>query len=315
MNDLLIQLALYVASFIVVWWGSGLVVSSISHMAYGIKLPAFTISFFILGMLTSLPELSIGLTAISNEDPSIFVGNLIGGVLVLFLLVIPLMGLAGKGVLVPKQVSHSLLSALLVVCFLPTFLVRDRTISTLDGLIALGAYFFLFLLFSKQQGLLERVKNNFKAKRKIKLWDVVKVIVGICLLVVGSNQIVESTQYFAVVLDIAPFFVSLIIVSLGTNVPEIALLFRSVMQKKTEVALADYLGSASANTLLFGVLSLGYQKTITIPNHYLHRYLFMMIGLLLVYVFMRSKNKLSKIECFVLLLFYIAFIVVELSLV
>jgi cation:H+ antiporter len=290
------------------------VVTAVSRLAYGLKMSAFTVSFFVLGLLTSLPEISIGFTAIATDDPSIFVGNLIGGIFVLFLLVIPLLALTEKGVTVPKQLNKTVLAGLLVVCFLPTFLVRDSRITTYESIIAIIAYCLLFIFFSKEQGLFEKVKNKLSTKRKIKWWDAVKIVVGVCLLIVGSNQIVESTEYFAQVLEISPFFVSLIIVSLGTNIPEITILFRSIAEKKTDVALADYLGSATANTLLFGVLSLTYNQTIILPSTYIHRYLLMIISLLLFYLFMRTKNRISRKEGMMLLLLYTVFIVIELFL-
>src|SRR3546814_16263914 len=58
----------------------------------------FTMSFFLLGLLTSLPELVIGLTSIVDGQPEIFVGNLIGGTIILFLLVIPLLALTSQGI-------------------------------------------------------------------------------------------------------------------------------------------------------------------------------------------------------------------------
>lgn len=315
MDQILFQAALYGASFVGVWWGAGLVVGAISRVAYAIKLPEFTISFFILGVLTSLPEMSVGLTALSTDSPAISVGNLIGAVIVLYLLVIPLMGLSGKGVTIPKPAQRATLLAILVVCFLPTFLLRDRRIEVWEGIICVVAYVGLFLIFSKKQNIFERVKSSIASRKKLQLWDGIKIIAGIGLLFLGSGQIVESTIFFADVFKIAPFFVSLVVVSLGTNIPEITLIFRSILLRKTDVALADFMGSASANTLVFGGLSIMYGQTIEIPNHFLQRFLFMLIGLCLVFLFMRSNNRISRWECLVLLLLYVLFICVELLLV
>ena len=131
------------------------------------------------------------------------------------------------------------------------------------------------------------------------------------LLVLASQQIVDSTQYFANLLNIAPFFVSLIVVSLGTNIPELSLIARTFLGKKQDIALADYFGSASTNTLLFGVLSLFYPAIIIIPNSFWHRFIFIAIGLIVFYFFLRSHNRLSQKESLFLLLIYIAFVVTE----
>ncbi|MDQ5951552.1 MAG: cation:H+ antiporter [Patescibacteria group bacterium] len=315
MSDAVFQIVLYVASFIGVWWGAGLVVNTISRVAYAIKLPEFTISFFILGILTSLPEMSVAVTSLVSQRPAISVGNLIGAVLVLFLLVIPLLGLSNSGVKIPKPAQRLTLMAILLVCFLPTFLLRDRMLQTWEGWVCIGAYIVLFFIFSKDQSILERFKRNLRNNKHLNWWDGVKIMSGVGLLFLGSTQIVESTIYFGTVLNIAPFFVSLVIVSLGTNIPEITLVFRSILLKKPDVAMADYLGSASANTLTIGLLSVVNQNTIEIPNHFAHRFLFMLIGLCLVFLFMRSRNRLSRLECFLLLVLYVLFISVELLLI
>lgn len=314
-NESVFQILLYVAAFISIWWGSGLVVASVSSLAYSLKLPAFTISFFILGVLTSLPEMAIGVTSVITGDPGIFVGNLVGGVVVLFLFVIPLLALVSNGVTIPKQLNKFSLVGILIACFLPTLFISDRTVDRWEAWVSIGFYILLFLFFSKEQGMLERIKHTVRKKRGVSLWDVVRIIAGVFLLVLGSHQIVDSTLYFADVLNIAPFFVGLIIIALGTNIPEITLIFRALVEKKHDVALADYLGSASANTFLFGVLSLIYPGTIQVPNHYFHRFAFVLVGFVLIFIFMRSKNKLSMIESIFLLLLYIIFIIMELSLI
>lgn len=315
MSDSVFQMLLYAASFVGVWWGAGLVVGAVSRLAYAIKLPEFTISFFILGILTSLPEISVGITSLATGRPAISLGNLIGAILVLFLLVIPLMGLVNNGVEIPKPARRFTLLAILSVCFLPTFLLRDRVIEPWEGVVCLFSYAILFFLFSKEQGIVERLRRSFKNKRKVQWHDALKIIVGVSLLFLGSSQIVKSTIYFAGILEIAPFFVSLVIVSLGTNIPEITLIFRSLLLRKPDVAIADYLGSASANTLSVGLLSVFYGNNIQIPNHFTHRFLFMLMGLCLIFLFMRSGNKVSRVECCILLLLYVLFISVELLLV
>jgi len=311
-TEIFLPLLWYIGSFLVVWWGAGLVVSSISRLASNLRLPAFTISFFVLGLLTSLPEFIIGLTAINSGDPGIFVGNLIGGVVVLFLFIIPLLGLTNGGLKIPSQINRFVLISTLLVAFIPTFLISDQRLETWEGFVAVAAYLALFFIFSKHKAFAEKLKTKLTKHKSTTYYDLAKIMVGIMMLVLASRQIVESTVFLANVLQIAPFFVSLIAVALGTNIPELSIVFRSIYRKKSEVAFADLLGSASANTFLFGLLTLFYQKGISIPNNFAHRFIFIAIGLILMYFFVRSKNKLSRSESAVLLLLYLGFVIVEL---
>ncbi len=310
-----IHFIIYVVSFVAVWFGAGLVVNSVVKFAHRLHLPAFLISFFLLGNLTSLPEIAIGLTSISTDDPIIYAGNLLGGTIVIFFLIIPLLALAGKGIKIPNTFDKKQTLFTLVVCFAPALLIADQHLSPSDGILLILLYCLLFLLFSEKASLFEKMTSSFHRKHKHGMSDLVRIVVGVILLFVASRQIVNSTLYFAEVLSIPSFILSLVVISIGTNIPEISLVIRSVLQKKEDVAFADYLGSASANTLLFGVFTLIYGKTVILPNHFLQRFLILGLGLILFYFFARSKKTLSKVEALALLSIYIFFVWIEISLI
>jgi cation:H+ antiporter len=159
--------------------------------------------------------------------------------------------------------------------------------------------------------MLEKVSSSF-TKYKVDIFKTfLKIGAGVVLLVLASSQVVQSTLFFGSFFTISPFFISLLIVSLGTNIPELAIIVRSVFEKKSELALADYLGSASANTLLFGLMTLMYGKTVVLPNHFVQRFVFLSLGLILFYIFARSKNTISRRESVLLLLCYLAFVLFE----
>lgn len=307
------QLILYFSCFVIVWLGSGLVVSAVSELAKSWRLPAFIVSFFLLGILTSLPEISIGTISIMNDDPAIMAGNLLGGVIVMFLGVIPLLGVVGNGVRMPTNFDKRHLVFTLIVVVAPAFLTADQRLGRWEASFLVLLYLCLFIFFSFKQSFWEKISTNLTKKKVGGMRIFFKILLGVLALILASNQIVNSTIYFAEVLEISPFFVSLIVVALGTNIPEISIIFRSVLEKKKDIALADYLGSASANTLLLGVFTLAYGQTIALPNHFFQRFFFLAIGLVLFYFFARSKNTLSRKESLILLLLYLSFVAFEVT--
>lgn len=310
-NSLSAHLLVYALSFVVVWFGSGLVVSSISNLAKTFKLPAFTVSFFLLGIFTSLPEIAIGTLSIINDDPMIYIGNLLGGVIVIFLLIIPLLGLIGGGVKIPKALNQKDLLLILAVVTIPTLLTLDNKLARWEGGLLLTAYSLLFVFISKRQSLAEKISQSFKKKKKPWKKLILKTGIGVILLFAASQQIINSTLFFSDVLRISPFFMSLLVVSLGTNIPELSIVIRSVLQKQQDIALADYLGSAVTNTLLLGILTLVYGKSVTLPNHFLQRFILLICTLSLFFFFSRSKNTLSRLESLLLLIGYGVFLFIE----
>lgn len=305
------QALIYFLCFILVWIGAGLVVSTISELSKTWKLPTFIISFFLLGILTSLPEITISTIAVLENDPVILAGNLLGGVIVLFLGIIPLLGIMGNGVRMPGQLNKYHLMLTLLVIVAPAFLTADQKLERWEAVLLIILYLGLLIMFSFEQSLFEKVKTGLSKRRNNSLVIFLKIIVGIGILIGASNQIIDSTIFFAEYLEISTFFVSLIVVAFGTNIPEISIIFRSIVNKKKDIALADYMGSASANTLLLGVFTLVYGETIQLPNHFFQRFSFLFIGLVLFFFFARSKNTLSRKESAVLLTLYVGFILFE----
>src|SRR3990167_7451898 len=104
---LLIDILLFSVAFLLIWIGSGLIVSSTGKFAQKLRLSSFAFSFIFLGLLTSAPEFSVGLQSIADGNSEVFVGNLIGGIAVIFLLVIPLLAVFGKGINLKNELSNS----------------------------------------------------------------------------------------------------------------------------------------------------------------------------------------------------------------
>lgn len=312
-DSLTFQILIYALCFVVIWVASGLVVDPIASLAKSWRLPSFIVSFFVLGLLTSLPEMTIGTISILHGDPVIYAGSLLGGVIVILLGIIPLLGVVGNGIKVPTQLGKNQLIFTLIVVLAPAFLTADQQIGEWEAIFLILLYLCLFMFFSIKQDFLGKVRSALERKSKNWMAMIFKIVVGMILLVLASSQIVNSTLYFADILDISPFFVSLIVVAIGTNLPEISIIFRSVLSKKKEVAFADYLGSASASSFLFGVFVLVGGKTLHLPNHFMQRFLFLAVGVALFYVFARSRNFISRKESAVLLALYIAFLVFEIT--
>lgn len=314
-NNLLLQTIIYIVCFFLVWIGAGLVVSPISDLSKSWRLPRFIISFFLLGILTSLPEITISTIAILNNDPVIVAGNLLGGVIVMFLGVIPLLGLVGNGVKMPTQLNKKQLIITLLVVVAPAFLTADQKIGQYEAIFLILLYLSLFVMFSFKQSFFEKIKTGIISRKKNSMRHLFKIVLGVSILIGASNQIVNSTLFFADMFKISPFFVSLIVVALGTNIPEISIVFRSVLSGKKDIALADYLGSASANTLLLGIFTLMHGGTIQLPNHFFQRFSFLAVGLILFFFFARSRNTLSRKESAILLSLYLGFIMFEMLLI
>lgn len=290
----------------VLWFGTGLIVSAIDKFARNLRLSTFSLSFFVLGTLTSIPEIAVGVSALTKGTPEVFVGNLLGGIPVIFLLVIPILAIFGNGVKLNHEMTPMTVLLTFAVVAAPAFFVLDHKVNNLEGIIMIILYGGLFfLLEGNKGGILKLTKRPSSA-------SLVKILIGALLVFGSAHFLLEQTLLIANTLGILPFYVSLIALSLGTNIPELSLAVRSVFLGKKAIALGDYMGSAAVNTALFGIFTLVTPAESFAVNHSFITFGFIVGGLILFYHFYRSKRDISRTEGFILLGMYVLFTFLEL---
>jgi len=311
MTDLPIHILIYVLSFLGIWVGSGFIIKSVEKISSSLRISSFTISFLVLGAFTSVGELSVGANSIMKGDAEIFVGNLIGASMVLFLLIIPLLAIIGKSIHVSPDLQGFNLPASLVTIALPAMMVLDGNVGRFDAILALILFSLLIISVQSKGKFLAVVEKTSEKKRLSMGKGLVRIFFGLAIIFIASRFAVEQTDYFANFLHVSPFLISLVVVSIGTNLPELSLVVRSAFSRNHQIAFGDFVGSAAFNTFLFGFLTLIYNKPIILTNSFVISLLFLVAGLLLFYHFARTKNTISRLEGLTLFLLYLAFLFTE----
>ena len=308
--EIVLNLTIFVISFVAIWFGSGLIIKSVDKISRKLKVSSFAISFFLLGILTSIPEISLSLAALSEGKPEIFVGNLIGGIVVIFFLIIPLFAVFGNGIKLTNKIESSRLVYAFIVLLTPLISVLDKRITVTEGVFMIILAAVLFFSVEKNKGILDGDNEMLHLKR-YSLHDILKIFLGIGVIFIASNLIVDKTIYFGTLLNVPAFFISLIVLSLGTNIPEISLVFRAIKDKKKDVAFGNYLGSATVNVLIFAIMTLMSGGEVLTVNNFWKTLVIAVIGFTGFYHFTKSKHDLSRQEGSILLLVYAVFLLVE----
>lgn len=311
---MLTNLLLYLLAFVGIWIGAGIAIHSVEKLSQTLKLSSFAVSFLILGLFTSVSEFSVGVNSIFENDPEIFVGNLIGASIVIFMMIVPLLAITSSSLKIsPDFRNHNLPLALFTIAT-PTLLVLDGVVSRIDSFVSMGIYLFLVFNVQKKKGFFESLLRRNTLDKKQVLHHLSKIILAVGIIFLASNVVVHQTIYFSELLKISPFLISLLFISIGTNIPELSFVVRSAFLKSNQVAFGDYVGSASFNTFLLGLLTLIYNKPIYLNNNYLSSLIFLLVGLVAFYLFARSKNVINRREGLILLLIYVAFLLSEIAL-
>jgi cation:H+ antiporter len=308
------QLLAAALAFVAIWIGSGLAIKSVERLSQSLRISSFSVSFVLLGLFTSLSELSVGVNAVLAGDPEIYVGNLIGASIVLFMLIIPLLAVLGRPIQIRPELQGFRLPASLFVIALPVLLVMDGSLSKTDAWSTILLFVLLVLgMQQKKQNVFEKVRR-FSNKTRLKLGkELLRILFAVAIIFIASRILVEQTLFFAEWLGVSPFLLSLLLIAFGTNLPELSLVIRSLFLKNNQVAFGDYIGSAAFNTLILGGLTLLYGEKVLLNHNYLYSLLFLLGGLTLFYWFARSKNTLSRMEGLVLLIWYALFLYFEIQ--
>src|SRR3989339_790727 len=112
-------------------------VRNIKYIASVLKMRLFAFGI-LLGLITTLPELSVGINATIDKAASLSAGNLLGGVIVLFGLVL------GTSLFLNRQIDTDdnlkTLIPEMAVIFSPVLFGLDGHFGLLDGLMMIGLY-------------------------------------------------------------------------------------------------------------------------------------------------------------------------------
>lgn len=305
------HILLYFFAFVGIWVGAGIAISAVERLSHSLRLSSFAVSFLILGFFTSISELSVGINSVMNNDPEIYVGNLIGASIVILLMIVPLLAITGNKIHIAKEFQGFNLIMSLVVIAAPVVFSFDGRVEAKDSIAAIVLYIMLVLAVQTKRGLLQKMADVRKLVKPSAGQELFKIVVGVAIIFIASHYVVEQTKYFSVLFGLSPFLISLILIGIGTNLPELSLVVRSVFRKSNQVAFGDYVGSASFNTFLFGMLTLLYGRPVFLTNSYLVSLVFSILGVILFYQFAKSRNTISRREGYMLLTVYAVFLVSE----
>lgn len=312
----LVHIIIFLASAFVVWFFAGILIESVNRIATRLHKTGFIVAFFILGFLTSISEISVAVNATIDRVPQVSAGNLIGASLVILLFIIPFLAIAGKGIQLRHTASNKNIILAFAVILLPALLIIDGDMTRVEGVVMLLGYLVLAWAIQRQHSAkpqLNALTPEILAKEKIGWWEIAKVVIGGVAIFAATHFLVEQAVYFAAALSVPSSLMGLVLLSIGTNTPELVIAVRSIINKHKEIAFGDYLGSAAANTVIFGFLALLNGRFFVEPGEFTATAFLMAIGFVLFYFFAVSGRKISLKEGWVLMAFYVAFLAIQIA--
>ncbi|MCI8464484.1 MAG: calcium/sodium antiporter [Lachnospiraceae bacterium] len=263
-----LQVLLLAAGFIFLVKGADWFVDGAAGLAEKFKIPQLVIGLTIVAMGTSMPEAAVSISAAAKGNADITVGNIMGSNILNILIILGL-----SAAIMPLAVESSTIRRDLPFLTLVTALIffqgLDGTVSLLDGIMQLSLFaVYLLNLFlaarktPKPQGSLSVASgkdDTASPSRGEKPWPFLLflTVVGLFLIVAGSNLTVEAASCLARLFGISERFIGLTIVALGTSLPELFTSVTAARKGNADIAIGNIVGSNIFNLLfVIGVSAL-----------------------------------------------------------
>ncbi|HAI98077.1 TPA: hypothetical protein DCL30_00850 [Candidatus Peribacteria bacterium] len=299
----------------VIWILSGFIIGAVDRVADRYHKPGFAVAFFVLGILTSISEISVAVNALFEGVPPVSAGNLIGASIVIFCLIIPLLALLAGKIDLDHTITWGNLVVALCVIAAPTLVALDGDVLPEEGLLLVLLYIALIYYIHKKRPFDETVGNTMSDVRKELIQtrratavDFGYIIGGAFLIFLAGNILVDESIFFTNLLSVPASLAGLLVLAIGTNTPELIIAVRSALGRRPDIAFGDYLGSAAANSLIFGFLPLFNGPFLLDTGAFAISFLVLALGLSLFAIFARTKNELSRGEGVILLSLYVSFL-------
>ncbi len=259
----------FVVGVVALMVGAESLVRGSSRLAARSGLSPVVIGLTVVAFGTSAPELAVSIGAAAGDESEIALGNVIGSNIANVLLVLGLSAVVGGGLVVAQRIVRVDVPIMIVMSALVLVLGLDGRIGRLDGGLFV-AILIVYLVWTVRSAVgdqdadedhdgvadaatLASEYSSALGREKIRgssLWrDLLYVVGGLALLVVGAQSLVTAATDIARALDISELVIGLTVVAVGTSLPEIATSVVAAARGQRDMAVGNAIGSNLFNIL------------------------------------------------------------------
>lgn len=307
-------LVLFALGFFILIRGAQILVKGATSVARIFNISTWFIGVAVVGIGTSIPELSINLVS-AFEGSGVGLGTIIGSNTFNILFILGVSALFTPIVLQKRWLADFWLNAFAVVIagvviLFPVFGDSAHNgITQSEGVLLFGLFIgWLFLMFHRGSGAAEsevdyQVFGFFTS--------FVMVAAGVVGVFFGGGWVVDGAESLARTFNVSPAVIALTIVGAGTSLPELTVSVVAALRKNMGIAVGNVIGSNIFDFLgILGITSIAHAVAVVGDTRFDIAATLLATLLLLATVFIGRRLTLGRIEGLVLVAAYLVYLAV-----
>lgn len=298
--------------FIIIIKGSDMLVDGSVNLAKFLKIPTLVIGLTIVAIATGVPEIAISISSSLKGSNGLLLGNLLGSNIFNILFILGLIAIIKplyiKKEIILKNYAFALLSCLVLFIISYDIYFGDSLVNVItrtEGILLL-CFAGIFLYSTVLEATLD--KNIKVEKGKFSFKDILYIVVGIVLIGLSAEVIVNSAVNISKWLGIGEDLIGLTIIAIGTNLPELVTSIVAVRKGEVDIAIGNLVGTNIYNIFLILGLAATINPIVISSNAFID-IIVLAITSFIVYIFIQHKKDINRKEGIIMILLYIIYIV------
>jgi cation:H+ antiporter len=298
--------------------GASLLVRGAAKLAISFGISPLVVGLTVVAFGTSAPETAVSVGAVLQGNSDIAVGNVVGSNIFNVLFILGLSALIAP-LVIDRQLVRQEVPIMIGASILIAIMSLDGGIGRVDAGLLLGlliAYTAYLIVQSRRAGN-DAHKVDLSQLPVASRWDrhwsvqVLLIVAGLVLLVVGADWLVDSAVAFARALGVSDLVIGLTIVAAGTSLPEVATSVVATLRGERDIAVGNVVGSNTFNLLgCLGVAGLAAPGGLVVPPPLLAFDLWVMLATAVAcFPIFITGRQIARWEGSLFLLYYAAYTV------
>ncbi len=238
------NISVLILSIATLVFGAERFVDASSKIAKRFGISELFVGLTIVALGTSAPEIFVAISSVVNSAEAVAIGTIVGSNITNIALIF------GVSCFAINQIKKRFSLESLIPFFLSFLLfllaLADLRFSIIESFGFIAILFYFLLILSKERSrTTEFISGNSSIFK-----DLIILLLGLVLLIVGSNFAVIYAEKFALSIGISEVIVGLTILALGTSLPELAATISAIFKGKNQMVIGNIIGSNILNLVI-----------------------------------------------------------------